>query len=180
MFFSQALKERRPRPTPLTLVLSSPAPALPGLKIINALPAKFLTEHRTHLLQAIMHRADSMRACPFTFIVREFQTVIIFDTFPCPLGRTFGVGIIISKARGTISIHILRRFSFDNPLRHQFAHTTRAAIAVERHTCRDPQAACARNRSKQRLTIRRIRAGVTNDRDNSSLIEERNAADSTL
>ena len=160
MFLSNPFKIRRALPAPFTLIRTSTTPGLAGLKIVDTFPAKFLTEDRTHFLQAIMYRADAMRARPFILIVREAQTIIIFHTFSCAFSSIFRVGIIIAKARGAISIHIQRHFASDDPLCHQLANAARAAIAVERHARRHPHAAHARHRSKHGLAIRSVRAGM--------------------
>src|SRR5215211_2391870 len=107
MFLCEALEERGLCPAPLTLVLTCSSPLLARLEVVNALPAKLFPKDRAVLLQAIMQRAEAMRARPFAFIMRELKPIIIFDTFPRPLGRIFGVVIIIAKARGAIGIHIL-------------------------------------------------------------------------
>src|SRR5262245_22798695 len=128
MFFFNALEERRLRPAPLTLILSSPAPLFAWLKIIDALPAKFFAEDRAHLLQAIMNWADAMRTGPFAFVMGEFQAIIILNALTRPFCCVFGVGIIIAKTRGAISINIFRGLALCNPFCHQLAHPARAAI----------------------------------------------------
>ncbi len=126
--------------------------------------------------QTIMHGADAMRSRELMLVVREAQAIIIFDALARTLRRIHGVGIIISKTRGAISVHVHRRFAFDDPLRHQLAHAARAAVAIQRHARHHPKSARAWHGSEQRLAIGRVRAGMTHQRNNARLIQKRQAA----
>ena len=106
MFLSNALEIGRPIPAPVTLVGAHPAPGFVRLKVIDPLPAKFLTKDRSHFLQAVVDRADPVGASPLILIVGKTQAVIVLDSFAGALRGIFRVGIIIPKPRGFICIHI--------------------------------------------------------------------------
>ena len=124
-----------------------------------------------------MDRADAVRAGPFVLIVREAHGIIILHALPCPFGGIFGVGIIVSKTGGTVDVDILRRFAFDDPLGHELAHAARAAIAIQGHACRHPQAARAGDGSQHGLAVGGVGAGVAGQVDDAGILQERNAAD---
>ena len=180
VFLADAIEVRRLVPAPLALIGAGAAPRLTGLEVVDALPAKLLTEDRTQFLQPGVDRADAVRARPLVLIIGEAQAIVVLDALAGALGRVVGAGIVVAEARGAEGIDIQRGLAFDDPLGHELADAARAAVAIERHAGRDPHAARARHRAQHGLAIRRVRARVADQRDDAGLLEERDAADGTF
>ena len=66
----------------------------------------------------------------FRFIMREFQTIVILNSFHGAFCSIVEIRIVITKASSTIAIHIHRRFAIHDPFCHQLAHATCAADLV--------------------------------------------------
>src|SRR5664280_1603020 len=176
MFLPYTLEIWRAIPTPLALVSTGPPPRLARIEEIDPFPAEFFPEDRAQFLEPVVHRAYPVRTRPLILIVGEAQPVIIFNALTGSFGGIFRISIIITKTRGFIGIDIQRRFTLDDPFRHEFTDTTCAAITIERHTSRDPHAADFSHRPKHGLAVRGVCTRMAYQCDDASLLKEWNPA----
>ena len=177
MFLPDPLKIRWTIPAPPALIRTRPLPGFSGIEIVNPFPAKFLPKDRTHFLQPIVDRADTVWAGPFVLVVGKTQTIVILDTLTGPFRSIFRVGIIIAKAGSPVGVHVERGLALGYPFCHELADASCATVAVKRHTGCDPHAACPSHGPKHGLAIRGVSAWMADQGDDPGLVEERNAAD---
>src|SRR4030067_1994894 len=119
-----------------------------------------------------MHRTDPVGASPLIVVVREAQTVVILNTFAGAFRGIFRICEVIAEAGGAEGIHVQGWFAFDDPLCQNFTHAACATVPVERHAAQVPEAARPRHWTNDRLAVRGVSAGVTDQGEDLGPFQE--------
>lgn len=123
-----------------------------------------------------MKGGEAFRAPPLGDVERIAQPVVVLVDLASRLSSKAGIAIGTAEAPGTVAVDVELGIAGEDQLSGCLSEATGPAEAVEREAGGGPKASCSRYWPEQRIPVRRHRIRMTDERNDTGVLEEREAA----